>query len=1648
MNNRTLLPRTERNRGLSLFSHWVLMVAVMGFIGEAEAATCTSRQDGNWSGASQWNCGSGSSNGPPASSDDVVINHNISLNTTTTVLSVTVNGSLIQTGNSTRALTVTGNFTNYGTVNDNGNNGRFDLTVGGALVSTDSFDADNLTVSGSTTISNNFSVDQTFTANGDLTNNSGTFVAATLVFGKSGTQAATFYGSASTVGDLTVNGGSTVSSANFSALNVTGDFSNGGSLSLPNTTFIFNGSSAQSITGNSPTLGSLTLNNGSGLTLSTSVVSSGLTFTSGRITTGGNILTVGGNCPGAVSGASSTRYVIGNLRLTYPNWNVTCTYPVGTSSTYAPITVAIPWFAGIAGGTLTGSTTNGEHPQIASSGIDSTKDVNRYWTLGVAGDTMSTLPAGGSYTLSLGFVAGDVDAGATVTSFKVGQYGGSSWSTLAGSASGTTATYTGGTSFGSYATGQLAPLPAVTSINRASFNPTTTNTAVSWTVVFSTSVTGVGTDDFTLAQAGGAAGATITSVTGSGTTWTVTANTGTGTTGTLGLNLIDNDTIVSGTTPLGGVGPNNGNFGGQTYTILAPACTGASDIIYCDDFERSNPASVGNGWTFVETTPSNCTGVNGNRRCAGIDSDIPPFNVYTNPRANSTRSMFTRWDVVTVTSPTVDLSAKTGAQLSFWMRRGGDAFSEYPELAGENYLVEYLASDNTWKVLAQYPSGVMQGQVFTPVIELPADALHSGFKMRFYQPSGSGDAGGDTGGGAPGVVGYDYWHMDNVIIREKAAPSYVGSFCDNFEAGLGRWSISAEGATVGSPIGDASIGTLAYQSAGHELDLRWGYVAASTFKTNLSAINGNISYWVRSGTNTTRDPDAGENLVVDYLNSGGTWTTLATYLGDDLAGTSYTANIAIPADAKHANFRLRFRQLGGSGYDRDYWHIDDVCVGDPPANADLALSKAAGVALTAGSNGTYILTATNNGPGTLAGSIQIEDTLPSTLSYVSYAGTGWTCSANAQLVTCGWSGTLTSGTSAPALTLTVALDAAATGTITNTATVSGTVIDSNSANNTASHSTLLKSSFAFTDKACNAGVEIGQGANPCNLITWSPQTAGVPTPMAVFVTALNSGGTPTALSGSDTNLALQLGLVCVNPTTNAGVQAVLSVYGTLPLCAAAGNAANWSSATNVTFTGGSPSASVGTFSYADVGMLNLYVRDSANTTREGSSGNFVVKPHGFTLSNIVRTSDSFANPGATGATGDKFVAAGEPFTVTVTATASGGTATPNYGKEIAPEESVKLTSVLVAPLDCDGVPANDPDCHNPAIVGSFGAFTSGSATGTAFVWDEVGIIKLTPSIKDGDYLGAGDVTGTASGNVGRFYAGLFNTVVTQVSGVPLDCMVGLTCPLAYPGMVYSGQTFQVDVTARSLSTGYPILQNYDKDSGGFAKAVTLDAKDGVGSSSAVSVGSVGGSPVAASTFNAGAAANTSTKYTFTAPVSPANWPGPTNIYLRATDADGGTSLRATDPTTTSVEGGVMVVRGRLRLSNAFGSDKLPLIVPTEIQFWNGSYWATSSTDSATKLTSAPTLTKLLNNDGSVNSATVTLVNAAPYDLSGGKLPCATASDTECLKITTDKPVALDVSFDLGAMPWLQYPGTTNPKARVTFGIYKENQKIIHRRELR
>jgi hypothetical protein len=113
-----------------------------------------------------------------------------------------------------------------------------------------------------------------------------------------------------------------------------------------------------------------------------------------------------------------------------------------------------------------------------------------------------------------------------------------------------------------YSVDTVAPTATIT---RSAANPSS-SASVTWLVTFSESVSGVGSADFALVRGGSVSGGSITSVTGSATTYTVTASTGSGS-GTLGLNLLSDGTVIDS---VGNVAPAQT---GAVYTMdrTAPA---------------------------------------------------------------------------------------------------------------------------------------------------------------------------------------------------------------------------------------------------------------------------------------------------------------------------------------------------------------------------------------------------------------------------------------------------------------------------------------------------------------------------------------------------------------------------------------------------------------------------------------------------------------------------------------------------------------------------------------------------------------------------------------------------------------------------------------------------------------------------------------------------------------------------------------------------------------------------------------------------------------------------------------------------------------------------------------------------------------------
>ena len=259
-------------------------------------------------------------------------------------------------------------------------------------------------------------------------------------------------------------------------------------------------------------------------------------------------------------------------------------------------------------------------------------------------------------------------------------------------------------------------------------------------------------------------------------------------------------------------------------------------------------------------------------------------------------------------------------------------------------------------------------------------------------------------------------------------------------------------------------------------------------------------------------------------------------------------------------------------------------------------------------------------------------------------------------------------------------------------------------------------------------------------------------------------GCEAALSGTTT---VNWSYTCNNPTSCSPGNR-LTLTGSAAAAIAGNPNGGGSSSTAVTMTFDANGNAPFSLSYADVGRITLSASKPAGrallTALNGSSNAFVVKPAGFRLANIRCSSYSAGdcattaiaipglNPAPVSAAGSAFLPAGSAFSATVTAVDAAGQAVPNFGRESV-AEGVTLTPTLLWPAGGNPGTLNQP--------GAFGSFSAGSATGTTFAYSEVGIIRLTPNLTSGNYLGSGGaVAGTPSGPVGRFIPHHFTTLVT------------------------------------------------------------------------------------------------------------------------------------------------------------------------------------------------------------------------------------------------------------------------------------------------
>lgn len=250
---------------------------------------------------------------------------------------------------------------------------------------------------------------------------------------------------------------------------------------------------------------------------------------------------------------------------------------------------------------------------------------------------------------------------------------------------------------------------------------------------------------------------------------------------------------------------------------------------------------------------------------------------------------------------------------------------------------------------------------------------------------------------ASGVTAYD------VDVADTLPPNW------SYETGSAQWVITGGTPTSLEPTGTAP-------------NIAWNDIADLPTGKSLT-----ITFQAVPGELVTQSPGVG--LGTRHTNTATSTFTLGP------AGQSWGTGTAGEATA--------YTEIAAADLQIVKWHVTDY----PPA---WQVKKNE---VVPGTDFTWKLQVSNNGPDPSFGPFTVVDTLPAGVSFQSYNdASGWSCTAVGQTLTCTNPGPgkgLPAGDSLPDIELLVSVDAGVTGDLLNIATVTGKTLDTNPANNEA-----------------------------------------------------------------------------------------------------------------------------------------------------------------------------------------------------------------------------------------------------------------------------------------------------------------------------------------------------------------------------------------------------------------------------------------------------------------------------------------------------------------------------------------------------------------------------------------------------------------------
>lgn len=608
---------------------------------------------------------------------------------------------------------------------------------------------------------------------------------------------------------------------------------------------------------------------------------------------------------------------------------------------------------------------------------------------------------------------------------------------------------------------------------------------------------------------------------------------------------------------------------------------------------------------------------------------------------------------------------------------------------------------------------------------------------------------------------------------------------------------------------------------------------------NGNGVRGqNVTYSIVA-TNVGGAPTTGPTVVTDTLPAGLSLVSISggvgwncsgvpaiscTFAGVIGAGSSPPAITVIAGvDANAPASVTNFVRVSTQG-DADQNNDTDLDLTTIDSSADLSVTKTGPAALTAGAAITYTINVANVGPSP-ATSVSLTDALPAGVTFSSLTEpAGWNCTTPAVntngTITCTLA-TLPAGGAPQSFTVTGQVDvAAATGNITNTATVGAASPDPNAANNSDSATT------AITALVIDADLSVTKTALPAatvpgGLITYTITVANAG-PADATAVVLDD---PLAVGQMFRSIATPPGWTCTTPAVGSNG----NVNCTRPLFPSGAAASEFTIVAEV------PSFAVGSVGNTAIVTSGSNDPDTANNT---ASTTVPVTALSADLS-ITKTAEptvnvgddltytiDIANAGPTGATalvlsdalptGITFVSLTFPagWTCTTPSVGANGTVTCNL--------AALASGATSGPLLLTGTvtPAATGTTTNTATIAAAEADAAPGNNSASFSTDVLGAppptsLSLTLGFSTPTYIAEGEVIGV-SYLVTNTSAVTVNTIVVTDPKVPV-----ITCPqTSLAAAAATTCTGPYTITAADMTAGTSAFTATVTGSGGATATAT------------------------------------------------------------------------------------------------------------------------------------------------------------------------------------------------------------------------------------